>query len=316
MPDLKLAVNLWNQNATWPEMLEAARRVESLGYDDLCTWDHLYAIFGDPHQPAFDAWTVLAAWAIATRRVRLGLMVSANGFRNPAITAKMATTLDHVSGGRAFLGIGAAWFEREHRAFGIDFGRSVGERLDWLDEAVGAIRTWFEGGSVTSPGGGHYAFADARQAPLPLQRRMPILIGGSGRRKTLRIVARYADMWNTFGMPDEVREQDAILREHCEAVGRDPGGIERSVNLWIVIRDTEAQARRAWDEAMERNGVEPAKRIEESRPVLGSPEFVAERLRGYVDAGFATVLYEVPAPYDVETLERLAGEVKPLVDRG
>ena len=135
--DLKLGILLWSQAAPWPEMLDAARRVDRLGYDHLWTWDHLYAIFGDPYQPIVEGWTALAAWAMATERTRLGLLVGANTFRNPGLVAKTATTLDHISGGRAILGIGGAWIELEHQAHGIDFGSGFGQRLDWLEESVG-----------------------------------------------------------------------------------------------------------------------------------------------------------------------------------
>ena len=128
MPDLKLGILLWSQATEWPPFLEAARRVDQLGYDHLWTWDHLHPIFGATDQPIFEGWTTLGAWAAATERVRLGLMVGANTFRNPALVAKMATTLDHISGGRAILGIGGAWFEEEHEDFGIEFGSGFPER--------------------------------------------------------------------------------------------------------------------------------------------------------------------------------------------
>ena len=131
-------------------MLDTARRVDELGYDHLWAWDHLYAIFGDPYQPIFEGWSTLAAWAMATKRTRLGLLVGANTFRNPGLVAKTATTLDHISNGRAILGIGGAWMEPEHRAHGIDFGSGFGQRLDWLDESVAAIRPLLDGKSVTS----------------------------------------------------------------------------------------------------------------------------------------------------------------------
>ncbi len=152
--DLKLGILLWSQAASWPEMLDAAKRVDRLGYAHLWTWDHLYAIFGDPYQSIFEGWTALAAWAMATERTRLGLLVGANTFRNPGLVAKTATTLDHISGGRAILGIGGAWMEPEHRAHGIDFGTGFGQRLDWLDESVAAIRPVLDGGSATSATGG------------------------------------------------------------------------------------------------------------------------------------------------------------------
>ncbi|MFI5261288.1 MAG: LLM class flavin-dependent oxidoreductase, partial [Candidatus Limnocylindrales bacterium] len=206
MTNLRLGILPWTQSVTWPELLDVATRVERLGYDHVWAWDHLYAIFGDPYQPIFEGWQTLAAWAMVTQRLRLGLMVGANTFRNPALVAKTATTLDHLSGGRAILGLGGAWFEPEHEAHGIPFGRGFGERLDWMDEAVAACRILFDGGTVTSAPGAHYAFQDLRHAPVPVQARLPIMIGGTGRKKTLRTIARYGDMWNAQGTPAELRE--------------------------------------------------------------------------------------------------------------
>jgi alkanesulfonate monooxygenase SsuD/methylene tetrahydromethanopterin reductase-like flavin-dependent oxidoreductase (luciferase family) len=221
----------------WPTFERAAKRVDELGFEHVWTWDHLHAIFGEPQQPVFDGWISLAAWAKVTSRVRLGLMVGANTFRNPGLVAKMATTLDHASEGRAIVGLGAAWFEYEHTAHGFDFGRSPGERLAWLDEAAAAIRTVLDGGSATSEPGAHYAFRDLRQEPLPLQKRLPIMIGGSGERKTLRTVAKYADMWNMSGAPDKVRHKMEVLDQHCADVGRDPTTIERTISCKLFIRD-------------------------------------------------------------------------------
>jgi alkanesulfonate monooxygenase SsuD/methylene tetrahydromethanopterin reductase-like flavin-dependent oxidoreductase (luciferase family) len=314
VPDLRIGINLWSQATDWTAFLGTARRADRLGYHSLWTWDHLHAIFGDPNQPIFEAWTTMGAWATATERIQLGLMVGANTFRNPGVVAKSVATLDHASGGRAILGLGGAWFEHEHTAHGIEFGRSPGERLDWLDESVAACRTLLDGGTVTSTGDGHYDFRELRHAPLPLQAHLPIMIGGSGRRKTLRTVARHADQWNAVGTPAVARELDGVLREHCEAVGRDHREIERTINLWMVIRDTERDAAQVWAEAMAHNRTPLEDATQESRPLLGPVEMIADRLREYVDAGFSSAIVEVPAPYDVETLERLIGEVKPLVD--
>src|SRR5688572_12995942 len=156
--ELSLGVLLWNMTPDWATYERAARRVDVLGYDHLWTWDHLHAIFGEPQQPVLDGWMSLAAWAKSTSRVRLGLMVGANTFRNPGLVAKMATTLDHISDGRAILGLGAAWFRYEHTAHGIDFGTSPGVRLAWLDEAAAAVRAVLDGGSTTSADGAHYRF--------------------------------------------------------------------------------------------------------------------------------------------------------------
>src|SRR5688500_16877722 len=223
---LRIGMLLWNQSPDWPTMERAARRIDELGYEHLWTWDHLHAIVGEPQQPVFEGWLSLAAWAKVTTRVRLGLLVGANTFRNPALVAKVATTLDHLSGGRAILGLGGAWFEYEHAAHGIEFGRSPGMRLAWLDEAVAAARRLLDGEEVTSEPGGHYDFQRLRQEPLPVQPHLPIMIGGAGERKTLRTVARYADMWNTTGSTERLRHKIAVLHGHCADVGRDPSEIE------------------------------------------------------------------------------------------
>jgi alkanesulfonate monooxygenase SsuD/methylene tetrahydromethanopterin reductase-like flavin-dependent oxidoreductase (luciferase family) len=167
--DTRLGVLLWSQATSWSDFESAAKRVDSLGYDHLWAWDHLYAIFGDPYQPIFEGYTTLAAWAKVTTRVRLGLLVGANTFRNPALVAKTLTTLDHISDGRAIAGLGGAWFDLEHAAAGIDFGRGFGERLDWLDESVGSIRVLLDGEAVTSPVGGRYALDAMRLLPPPVQ---------------------------------------------------------------------------------------------------------------------------------------------------
>jgi alkanesulfonate monooxygenase SsuD/methylene tetrahydromethanopterin reductase-like flavin-dependent oxidoreductase (luciferase family) len=316
MHDLKLGILLWTQAGTWPEMVAAAQRVDELGYEHLWAWDHLYGIFGDPYQAMFEGWSLLAGWAMVTERARLGLLVGANTFRNPGLTAKTAATLDHISGGRAILGLGGAWFGLEHEAHGIDFGSGFGQRLDWLDEAVGACRTLLDGGEVTSDGTGRYAFDHLRHAPLPIQRRLPIMIGGSGEKKTLRTVARYADLWNAMGEPEVMARKVAVLRDHCAAVGRDPAEIEFTLGVKVTIRDSQAEADRVWKAAMARNRT-PLTEVEDDITFWnGTPEQLAERLGPYVELGFRTVISEQPAPYDDETLERFIGEVKPLVDAG
>jgi alkanesulfonate monooxygenase SsuD/methylene tetrahydromethanopterin reductase-like flavin-dependent oxidoreductase (luciferase family) len=314
--DLKTGILLWSQAATWPDMLDAAKRVDRLGYDHLWTWDHLYAIFGDPYQPIVEGWTALAAWAMATERTRLGLLVGANTFRNPGLTAKLASTLDQISNGRAILGIGGAWFDLEHRAHGIDFGSGFGQRLDWMDESVGAMRAVLDGASVTSEPGGHYAFDDLRHQPLPIQKRLPILIGGSGEKKTLRSVARYADMWNAMGPLEVMAHKVDVLREHCATVGRDIDEIEFTLGVKLTIRDSKAEAERVRWAAMEHNRTPRAEVEDDDTFWQGSPEEIADQLRPYVELGFRTVISEQPAPYDVETFERFIGEVKPLIDQG
>ena len=315
MTDVRLGILLWNQATTWPEYEAAAQRVDRLGYDHLWAWDHLYAIFGDPYQPFFEGWTALAAWAKATERARLGLLVGANTFRNPGLVARMAMTLDHISDGRAILGIGGAWFGLEHAAHGLEFGTGHGQRLDWLDEATAAMRSLLDGVQVTSPQDGRYAFDHLVLLPRPVQERLPIMIGGSGEKKTLRTVARYADMWNAMGTVEFLRHKDAVLRQHCESVGRDQAEIERTAGCKPIIRDTEAEAHRVWESLMAHNRT-PMSEVEDDDTFwVGTPEQLAGEMRARRELGFHTFIAEMAAPYDVETLERWIGEVKPMVER-
>ena len=312
--DTRLGVLLWNQATGWRDYEAAALRVEALGYHHLWAWDHLYAIFGDPYQPIFEGYTTLAALAKATTRVRLGLLVGANTFRNPALVAKTLATLDHISAGRTIAGLGGAWFELEHTAAGIDFGRGFGQRLDWLDESVGAIRALLDGKAVSSPDGGRYALDGMRLIPPPVQERMPIMIGGSGEKKTLRTVAAYADMWNAAGSADFLRHKIEVLRRHCDDVGRDIGEIEFSVDCKPVIRATREAARRAWEAQMAHNRTPMAHVLDDDSFWVGTPEQVAATMIECRALGFNTFIAEMPAPYDDETLERWIGEVRPMVD--
>jgi alkanesulfonate monooxygenase SsuD/methylene tetrahydromethanopterin reductase-like flavin-dependent oxidoreductase (luciferase family) len=315
MTEIKTGILLWSQAASWTEMTEAAIRVDRLGYDHLWTWDHLYAIFGDPYQDFFEGYTALAGWAPQTT-TKLGLLVGANTFRNPGIVAKSITTIDHISGGRAICGIGGAWMELEHQAHGIDFGSGFGQRLDWLDESVAALRALFDGEAVTSAPGGHYAFDGLVHHPTPIQPHLPIMIGGSGEKKTLRTVAKYADMWNAMGPLEVMRRKVDVLGEHCAAVGRDIADIEFTLGVKFTIRDSKAEADRVWQAAMAHNRTPMSDVVDDDTFWNGTPEELADRLRPYVELGFRTVISEQPAPYDVETFERFVGEVKPLVEAG
>ena len=238
-------------------------------------------------------------------------MVGANPFRNPALVAKMATTLDHLSNGRAILGIGGAWFEAEHLAFGIPFGGSPGERLRWLDEAARIMRGMLHGDEPS--GERYYATRAVRNDPPPVQAHLPLLIGGGGERRTLLTVARYADMCNVGGGFETVKRKDEVLRRHCAEIGRDESEIERTVGMGVtVIRDTEAEARRVNDEMFARNGRARAWQNQN----LGTPEQVAERMRPYLGIGFRHFIIGFPSPHDAESMERLITEVKPMLEAG
>jgi alkanesulfonate monooxygenase SsuD/methylene tetrahydromethanopterin reductase-like flavin-dependent oxidoreductase (luciferase family) len=243
-----------------------------------------------------------------TDRVSLGLMVGANTFRNPALVVKMVTTLDHVSGGRAVLGIGSGWFAREHEAFGIDLGSGFGERLSWLDEAVELMHDMLRTGETTARGPRYRAQA-VRNDPPPLQARLPILIGGGGERKTLRTVARFADIWDAEGDVDTLRHKDTVLRRWCDEIGRDQSEIERTFGIGeLVIRSTATAARRAALAITER-------RDDRRRPDhVGTPDQIADLLRPYAQHGFRHIRIDAIPPGDHETLERFVREVKPRLE--
>ena len=298
---MRFGAAFWVQRTGWPELREAILHAEATGFDDLWVDDHLLADEGAWPDPKLEGWTTLAAVAAVTSRARIGHMVSANTLRNPGLTAKMATTLDHVSGGRAVLGIGAGWFEREHDAFGFDFGTGFGERLDRLAEAVPLMRRLLDGETVTHEGR-FYAFRDAVCAPRPLQPHLPILIGGSGPKKTLPLVARHADMWNAYGSPEEMAGSDAILRAACEALGRDEREIERTVNLNVVIRRDRDTALATWAKYVTRHAPQPG---EERLDAAGSVGEVAEVLAGYRRVGFEHAILVFRTPFDHETMDRL-----------
>jgi alkanesulfonate monooxygenase SsuD/methylene tetrahydromethanopterin reductase-like flavin-dependent oxidoreductase (luciferase family) len=310
----RLGILLWSQATDWEAFERSAIRIDELGYDHLWTWDHLYAIFGDPYQPIFEGYATLAAWAKVTKRTRLGLLVGANTFRNPGLVAKLVSTIDHISGGRAILGIGGAWFEQEHTEYGIDFGASPGTRLTWMDEAAGALRALLDGEAVTSPPDGRYRFSDLRLLPGPVQAHLPIMIGGAGEKKTLRSVAKYADQWNAMGTVEMLRHKVEVLREHCDAVGRDFDEIELTAGCKPIIRSTEAEARALWEAQMAHNRTPMADVLDDSTFWVGTPEQVAEKMIERRALGFHTFIGELAAPFDDETIDRWINEVKPMVD--
>ena len=223
MPSTKVGFLLWPQTASWPEIRDAAALADRSGATSLWTWDHLNSIVGPWEGPILEGWSILSGWSQVTERATLGLMVAANTFRNPGLTAKLATTLDHLSGGRAVLGLGGAWFEREHDAYGIDFGSGFGERLDRLDEATMLVRRLLDGELVTHDGP-IYPMHDALVAPRPVQVRLPIMIGGSGPKKTLRTLARYGDQWNSMG---DRRQARASATRSCASTAPRSGATTR-----------------------------------------------------------------------------------------
>jgi len=312
--ELRFGALCWNQYTDWTSFLEAGRRVDRLGYHSLWTWDHLYPIVGSESGPMFEGYMTLAAWALSTERVRLGLMVGANPYRNPALVAKMVTALDHMSNGRMYLGIGSAWDESEARAFGIDMGESPGERLRWLREALPVLRGMMRG-EEPSASGPRYAIDGVRNDPPPVQRALPIIVGGGGENVTLRLVARYADACNigfAAGL-EAFKRKDEALRRHCQEVGRDEREIERTVNIGpVIIRDSHDEAARVLEQIYERNGnAETWSGRPASAQPTGTPDEIVATLAPFVEIGYRHVVVGFPSPYDEETMTRLINEVQP-----
>ena len=227
---IRFGIQVPQQNTTWPEMLSLWQEVDTLGYDTAWVFDHFMPIFSDPTGPCLEGWTALSALAMASSRVRIGVMVTGNTYRNPAVLAKMATTVDIISSGRLILGIGAGWFALEHQQYGMTFP-SMGGRLQRLDESLEMIKLlWTQ--DRASFTGRHYQLQDASFNPKPLQKpHPPILVGATGENIALGIVARHAQMWNSFGTPEVFRHKIERLTDHCERIGRDPATIEKSVLL-------------------------------------------------------------------------------------
>ncbi len=308
---LKFGAAFWINRLDWPTLRDACLAAEAAGWDGLWIDDHLLADEGDPADPKMEGWATLAAIATITHRVRLGLLVAANTFRNPGHTAKLATTLDHLSGGRAVLGIGGGWFGAEHEALGIDFGSGFGERLDRLDEASGLIRRLLDGEQVDAEGR-FYPMHAAVCAPRPVQERLPILIGGSGPTKTLRTTARDADLWNGFGTPERISATSDILRQRCAEIGRPFEAIERTVTIHAVVRDTVESAAEVWAMTASANGltgVAASDGSDRGLTVGGPPDVVAEYLDRYARIGISEVVFVFRTPIDLESIERI-GEVR------
>lgn len=264
-----------NQHTTWDTMLEIWQEADEIDvFESVWNWDHLYPLRGDPHGTSLDGWVTLAALAQATKRIRIGCMVTGMHFRHPAITASMAASLDIISGGRSYLGLGAGWFESEAEANGIELG-TIKQRMDRFDEGLEVIVNLLTN-EETSFAGEYYQLNAARCEPKSLQRpHPPIVIGGTGRKRTLRAVARWAQMWDALRVDvDDWQELREVLDGHCEAVGRDPGEITCSVHLFYAKDD---DVSRLADEAAAR-----------------------------FSAGIDVVVFSMTSPYDVSMIEPLA----------
>jgi F420-dependent oxidoreductase-like protein len=305
---VKFGFQLWPQNTTWPAMREAAQLADRIGIESVWTWDHFYALSGEEERPNLEAWSILAAIAAVTKRVRMGAMVSGITYRHPAVIANIAATLDQISDGRAICGIGAAWNQTEHKAYGIALG-TPGERSRRFAEGAKVIRALLDGERVTYKGT-YYALKDAVLNTRPVQKRLPIMIGGGGEQKTLRTTARYADMWHGFGPPETMARKVEILRRHCVDAGRDPTQIEPYGGSWLVVRDTKPEA-----EAVLADIAKHHPGMNRPNAFVGSADEVAAHLKRYWDVGIRGYIVGFAHPFDTESMRRLAEDVRPRVQK-
>lgn len=292
--------------AKWDKTVEVAVLAEQLGYDSIWLYDHFHNVPRPAHEAVFECWTTIAAISQRTNRVRLGQMVGCNSYRNPALLAKITSTIDVISGGRLDWGIGAGWYENEYRAYGYEFP-SPRDRIGMLREAVEIVRSmWTE--PETTYDGEHYRLVRANCDPKPLQQpHPPIWIGGGGEQLTLRLVARYADRSNFGGNPKEWVHKRDVLRQHCAAVGRDADEIVMTWSPEVFIRPTEAEvvaagSRSLWSEPFDswRAG-----------NLVGTPEQVAEKVQTYRELGCGGIVPWCSDYPDTTSLELLATEVVP-----
>jgi F420-dependent oxidoreductase-like protein len=283
-----------------------ANTAETAGFDSVFVMDHFYQLpnIGPRTDPMLEGYTVLAGMAARTKKVRLGTLVSGVTYRNPGFLAKVVTTLDVVSSGRAILGIGAAWNEDEHRGYGYEFP-PVGERLSRLEEALQICRAMFREEQPTFEGH-FYRIQGALNFPRPIQPNgPPILIGGGGEQRTLKLVAQYADMCNIFGDPAMVRHKMDVLERHCEAVGRDPKTIVKTRLGSLIIRKSDAEAERVLEQILTRPGIN--KEWIRAGFIVGGPDRVAEQAQKLLDAGLDGLIFNMPHFELPEAIE-LAGK--------
>jgi F420-dependent oxidoreductase-like protein len=310
-PDrLRFGIHAGQQFTDFPAYLELWQTAEQLGLDWASVFDHFMPIQADPTGPCFEGMTLLAAMAAHTERLRIGIIVTGVTYRHPAVVAKMAATIDHVSGGRLEFGIGGAWYELEHNQYGIPFP-PIGQRLAMMGEAAQILKLlWTQ--ERTTFAGRHYTLEDAMAEPKPLQQpRIPLWIGGSGEKVTMRHVAKEADGWNTFLSPlPEFDHKLEVLRGHCNDVGRDPTDIRIQVVTQAVLGANEAEAEDQLRQRAENLNLEPSA-LRERGLLVHTPEQMVEHFRPYVERGVGDFLVGARPPMDRRTLELFAGEVAP-----
>lgn len=312
--EIRFGIQTGPQFVSWDALLRYWRAADDLGYQTAYTFDHFLPIapggdMGDQwvEDTCLEGWTALTALGALTKQIRVGCLVTGNTYRHPAVLANMATTVDHITNGRLEFGIGAGWYELEHSMYGVPF-YSVPERIRRMGEAIEVCKLlWTQHRSNYQ--GQYYSLNDALSEPKPIQKpHPPVVIGGSGEKLTLRRVARHADTWNSFGSPEVFQKKLEILKQHCDAVGRDFNEIEIQAGAALIIgRDAEAVNQQLASIARTRNvPVERAKQM----ALAGTPDEVAARLQQYIDVGVTHFLF-TGGPYTPERLEVFAQDVMP-----
>jgi F420-dependent oxidoreductase-like protein len=302
-----IQLNPYHGDRPWPDVEKAARAVDRSAFDSLWLYDHLLyegGYGGHPvSEPVMECFTILGGIAAITSRVRLGQLVLGTPYRNPALTAKMATTLDHISNGRSIFGIGAGWHQREYEGYGYGEFEEVPVRMRRLEEGIKVtLKLWTE--RPASFEGKYYQLRDVKENPAPVQRpHPPILIGGSGEKVTLRLVAQYAQFCNVSGDVETVARRLGILKEHCDRLGRPYDQVTKSIYHTILVGKSDAEVKakqERWADYVPRNGI-----------LAGTPAQLVDMLGAYARVGTQYVIYRTPEWHDVEPLQLFAEEVIP-----
>lgn len=285
-------------NNSWSDTLALAKHAETTGWPGLWYADHFMPNAEDTSGPTSECWTTLAALGATVPRVRIGALVTGNTYRHPAVLAKMAANVDNISGGRCVLGLGAGWQENEHKAYGINFS-TLGGRMNRFEEACQVVTGLFAN-AQTDFSGKYYQLTNAPLAPKPVQQPLPLLIGGGGEQRTLRIAAKYANEWNVWGTPEVLARKGAILDQYCQEIGRDPKSIKHSTQGMLVLTDDSAAVER-----MKASG----------RPVIGGDgPGVRAIIEQYAEAGVDEVIipdFNLGASVEAKKaiMDRFANEV-------
>lgn len=305
---MKFGIHTGPQNCAYEDLRRAWRMADDGGFEWVSVWDHFYPALTDPTGSCFEGVSIMTALAAETKRVRVGCLVFCMAYRNPAVLANAAVTIDHVSGGRLELGLGCGWSQLEFEAYGIPF-LPIKDRLDQLEEGVLVIRSLFRNEKTTFHGR-HFRVTDAYCEPKPLQKQPRIWIGGMGEKRLLRMVAKYADAWNTpFIGPDLYAHKNRVLSEWCEKEKRDPASVLRTVNLGLALSSDEAKAR-AKREGLEKQFGAFLTMLEPGM-LIGTPQQVIDRIGEYKDAGADWIIVALRAPFDWEGYEILIDRVLP-----